>query len=178
MLKQGRKVIVIDPNKCTGCHSCELACSIKHFAKCSPLLSRIRIQEFRDVNTYIPITCLGCEDAPCIKVCPMGARVRLESGAVVTNEDACIGCRACIYTCPFGAPVVNPESGKTMSCDLCNDDEMGPWCVKACTMQGALQFVDIEKCARNAGQDFAFTLKEEYKPTVVQEEKGFSVGFG
>jgi Fe-S-cluster-containing dehydrogenase component len=38
---------------------------------------------------------------------------------VVTDEDRCIGCRACAYICPFGAPVVNPDSGKTMTCDLC-----------------------------------------------------------
>lgn len=104
-----RKVIVVDPDKCVGCHSCEMACSLKNFQKCSPLLSRIRIQEFREVNTYIPIVCQACENAACIKVCPMGARIRLESGAVITNESACIGCRACIYACPFAAPVVNLE---------------------------------------------------------------------
>jgi len=175
---QQRKVIVIDPDKCTGCHSCEMACSIKHFAKCSPLLSRIQIQEFRDVNTFIPITCVACEDAPCIKVCPMGARIRLESGAVVTNEDVCLGCRACIYTCPFGAPVIDPENGKAMSCDLCNDDLLGPWCVKACTMQGALQFVDIEKCSKTVGRGFAYTLKEEYAPQAVQKEAEASFSFG
>jgi len=178
MSRQEKKVIVIDPGKCTGCHSCEMACSIKHFGKCSPLLSRIVIQEFRDVNTFIPITCVGCENAPCIKVCPMGVRIRLESGAVITNEDACIGCRTCIYACPFGAPVVNPENGKAMSCDLCDGDELGPWCVKACTMQGALQFVDIEKCSKERGRGFAYTLKEEYKPQVTQEESRSTFSFG
>jgi len=173
-----KKVIVIDPDKCVGCHSCEMACSLKNFQKCSPLLSRIRIQEFRDVNTFIPIVCQACEDATCIKVCPMGARIRLESGAVVTNESACIGCRACIYACPFAAPVINLETGKTMTCDLCGN-EAEPWCVKSCTMQGALKFVSKEQVSKDLSRKFAWKLKEQFQPQQLTEEKdgpGFSWG--
>jgi len=170
-----RKVIVVDPDKCVGCHSCEMACSIKHFNVCSPYYSRIRIQEFREVNTFIPVTCQACEEASCITVCPMNARYRLESGAVVTDEERCIGCRACIYSCPFGAPVVNPDTGKVMSCDLCLDDELGPWCVKACTMQKALQFVDAADAATAKGREWARLLKEEYQPPGAGEDEfGFS----
>lgn len=172
------KVIVIDPDKCAGCHSCEMACSMKHFSKCHPNYSRVRIHEFRDVNTFIPITCQACDDAPCMKVCPMGARVRLESGAVVTNDDACIGCRACVYACPMGAPAVNPETGKTMTCNLCEGEEK-PWCVRACTMQGALQCVPKYQVSRVMGRKFAWILKDEYKPQGVKEEEqkfGFSFG--
>lgn len=164
MALKEEKVIVVDPDKCVGCHSCEMACSVKHFNKCHPYYSRIRIQEFRDVNTFVPILCQACEDASCMKVCPMNARTRLLSGAVVTDENRCIGCRACVYACPFGAPVVNPENGKTMSCDLCVDDEKGPWCVKACTMQGALNFVYAEDAARAKGRDWAKLLKEQLGP--------------
>lgn len=171
------KVLVIDPDKCTGCHSCEMACSMKHFGKNHPNYSRIRIQEFRDINTFIPITCQGCEEAPCMKVCPMGARMRLESGAVVTNEDACIGCRACIYVCYCGAPVINPETGKTMTCNLCEGDEMGPWCVKACTMQKALQFVPKEQVSKVAGKSFAWAMKEEFKPQAAKDDDKFGFSF-
>ena len=176
MTLRQEKVIVIDPSKCVGCHSCEMACAMKHFGVCHPYYSRIRIQEFRNVNTYVPITCQACEDAACIKVCPMNARIRLESGAVVTDEEKCIGCRACVYACPFGAPVIHPENGKTMSCDLCMDDELGPWCVKACTMQQALKFVDVRDAARAKGRDFAAMLKDQHEPPH-QEETEFSFSF-
>lgn len=164
-MQKKEMVIVIDPAKCTGCHSCEMACSMAHFGKSSSLLSRIRITEFREVNTFIPITCHVCEEALCIKVCPLGARIRLESGAVITNEEVCIGCRACIYACPFGAPVVNPESGKTMSCDQC-DGEEEPWCVKACIMQGALIYAPKCQASNVKARSFAMSLKDEYKPQV------------
>ena len=175
-MQKGEMVIVINPEKCTGCHGCEMACSMAHFGKTSSLLSRLRITEFREVNTFIPITCQACEESLCIKVCPMGARHRLDSGAVVTNEDACIGCRACIYACPFGAPVVNPESGKTMSCDQCVDEEE-PWCVRACVMQEALRYVP--KCQASAvkARSFAWTLKEEYKPKGIKEDGGTGFSF-
>ncbi|MDD2388551.1 MAG: 4Fe-4S dicluster domain-containing protein [Desulfobacterales bacterium] len=170
------KVLVIDPDKCTGCHSCEMACSAKHFGKCSPYLSRIRIHDFGMVGTYVPVTCQACEDAPCIKVCPMNARIRIESGAVITDESKCIGCRACTYACPFGAPVINPESGKTMSCDLCMDDELGPWCAKACTLQEAIRFVNIEDAARARGRDMASIIKKEIEPPA-QDDGDFVFSF-
>ena len=174
-MKTSEKVIVIDPDKCVGCHSCEMACSMQHYGKCSPLLSRIRIQEFREVNTFIPITCQSCEAATCMKVCPMGARIRLESGAVVTNEEACIGCRACTYSCFMGAPVVNPENGKTMTCDHCGGNEE-PWCVRACTMNEALKFMPKYQSSNNMARKFAAILKEEYKLQGSKDEKtsGFS----
>jgi len=169
------KIIVVDPDKCTGCHSCEMACSIKHFGLCGPNYSRVRVQEFREVNTFIPVMCQACVEAICIKVCPMNARVRLGNGAVVTDEDKCIGCKACIHACPFGAAVVNPDTGKTMSCDLCEDDELGPWCVKACTMQEALKYMDASDAAKARGRDWAKSLKKDYEvPTTKEEEFGFS----
>lgn len=176
--EMNQMVVVIDPDKCAGCHSCEMACAMKHFQKSHPNYSRIRIQEFREVNTFIPVTCQACTDAPCIKVCPMGARLRLASGAVVTNEDACIGCRACIYVCPYGAPVINPENGKTMTCDLCGGEET-PWCVRACAMQKALTYVPKYKVSQVKGRGFAWQLKEEFKPKGAKEEQaqfGFSFG--
>jgi anaerobic carbon-monoxide dehydrogenase iron sulfur subunit len=176
MALKEEKVIVIDADKCTGCHSCEMACSIKHFGKNHSYLSRIRIQEFRDVNTFVPVVCQACEDAPCIKVCPMNARVRLDSGAVVTQDDKCIGCRACTYTCPFGASVANPENGKTMSCDLCMGDDLGPWCVKACTMQKALRFVRAQDAARAKGRDMARLIAEDLMPPK-QDENEFAFSF-
>jgi len=173
-----KKEITIDADKCTGCHGCEMACSIKHFLVCGTHYSRIRIQEFREVNTFVPIKCQACEDAACMEVCPMTARVRQENGAVVTDPLKCIGCHVCIQACPFGAVVVNPTDSKTMSCDLCDDDPMGPWCVKACTMQKALRFVDAKDAARGRAREWASKLKVEFQPPgSAQEETEFEFSF-
>lgn len=112
-----------------------------------------------------------------MKVCPTNARIRLESGAVVTNEDQCIGCRACTYACPFGAAVVNPENSKSMSCDLCMDDELGPWCVKACSMQKALQFVDSQDAAKTKGRGWANIVKKEFEPPAQEGDQEFGFSF-
>ncbi len=177
MALKEERIIVIDPDKCTGCHSCEMACSMKHFHLNNPLYSRIRIHEFRDVNTFIPVMCQACEDAPCMKVCPMNARIRLESGAVVTDENLCIGCKACISACPFGAPVINPDTGKTISCDLCMGDELGPWCVFACTMQEALRFVDAKDAAKAKGRQWAKITAQGYEPPAVSKDIEWGASF-
>jgi Fe-S-cluster-containing hydrogenase component 2 len=156
-----------------------MACSIRHFSLCSPYYSRIRIHEFRDVNTFIPVTCQACDDAPCIKVCPQDARLRLDSDAVVTVESKCIGCNTCIFACPFGAPVVNPDTGKPMTCDRCEDDELGPWCVKACTMQQALTFKSDIDASKARGRAWASTFKEKFEPPQGDEESSqFQFSFG
>jgi carbon-monoxide dehydrogenase iron sulfur subunit len=160
-----QKVITINPELCTGCLSCEAACSLKHDGKCGSTYSRIQIQEFREVNVFVPILCQHCEDAPCINVCPTGARMRTgTTGAVVTNEDLCIGCRACVYICPFGAPIIHPETGKAVTCDLC-EGESEPWCVRACTMQKALQFVPKEKAPTVKSRAYAKLYMEQLKPS-------------
>ncbi len=160
MSPKQEKVFIIDPDRCTGCHSCEMACSIKHFGVCSPRYSRIRIEEFPEINSYVPVVCQACEDPVCIRTCPMNGRLQLSSGAIVTDPDRCIGCRTCIYACPFGAPVVNPETGKVMSCDLCAGDELGPWCVMACEIQGALKYVDARKAGKGRSRESAGRFKK------------------
>lgn len=172
-----KKVIVIDPDKCTGCHSCEMACSIMHFGVCGSNYSRIRIHEFRDVNTYIPVMCQACEEPICAKICPVNARYRKENGTMVTDEDKCIGCKACINACPFGTVQINPVNNKTITCDLCDDHEYGPWCVKSCTMQQALKYVNAGDVAKARGREWARTLKNDYEvPDVNKDDFGYSFG--
>jgi len=147
-LKLENTYIFIDAARCTGCHLCEIACSMVHHGTCSPRHARIRIQEFNNPDQTIPILCQACDDAPCIKVCPVNARIRKSNQAVVSDEDRCIGCRACLYICHQGSPRINPSTGQAMTCDLCEHEESGPWCVAACRDEGALQFVDCEEYTR------------------------------
>ena len=149
-----QKIITIDPDLCTGCRSCEMVCSLGHDQMCGPLLSRITISQWGEISAYVPIVCQHCEEPVCETVCPTKARKRVpETGAMITDEKVCVGCKSCIYACPFGAPSVNPLMGKTMTCDLCAGD---PLCVLVC-MPGALQFTrseraSLEKKRRTASQ--------------------------
>lgn len=136
------KVPLIDPERCDGCKSCVMVCAIGHFGKADESFSRIRIEEFAESPHHVPVLCMACDEAPCIDVCPMNARVRSAGGWVETDPDRCIGCRACLYICPVAAPSIHPETGKSMSCDRCCKDPLGAWCEKACTLKGAIRFID------------------------------------
>ncbi len=52
---------------------------------------------------YFPVQCQQCENAPCVKVCPVKATWAEDDGIVVVDYDHCIGCRCCVAACPYGA---------------------------------------------------------------------------
>ncbi len=140
--------LLIDPQRCTGCARCMISCAMKHHNRVNPKLSRIRILHFEEQHLNVPIVCMACKKAPCIMVCPMNARKRQANGSVTTDTEVCIGCRACVYICPVGSPAINPYSGQTMTCDMCKDEEQGPWCVIACKDEGALTICKNDAATR------------------------------
>lgn len=171
-MKKRSRYIFINADLCTGCHLCEIACSMFHHSICNPRRSRIRVHELKNHEHhehhehYVPVICQACDEAPCIKVCPVNARGREENGTVTTNDEKCIGCRACVYICHLGSPVINPETGKTMTCDMCAEGNSEPWCVSACRFEGALQMFDYETFAlqqsrRRAGTFFKKPFKNK-----------------
>jgi len=164
MSRKTNPFILVDSDKCTGCGLCEMACSMLHHGILSPHRARLRVLRFDNGRRNVPVVCQACEDAPCIKTCPMNARRRSEHQAVVTDEERCIGCRACVYICPFGAPVVNPDNGKTLTCDLCADDDTHPWCVQACRDCGALKVVACEEAVVRKSRQRAEQAKTAYQP--------------
>ena len=70
---------------------------------------------------YMPVQCHQCDNAPCIKVCPVEATWKEADGIVVVDYDWCIGCRYCEAACPYHArrfnwtkpeisgPEINPD---------------------------------------------------------------------
>jgi carbon-monoxide dehydrogenase iron sulfur subunit len=135
-----QKVIAVDPNRCTGCRMCEMACSLHHEQACGRSSARVKVVKLELEGVDMPVLCEHCASAPCMAVCPTGALVRDEcTGAVVLLEQLCIGCRMCALACPFGAIGVDPRGERVsiLKCDLCGGD---PQCVRFCE-PGALQFV-------------------------------------
>jgi Fe-S-cluster-containing hydrogenase component 2 len=138
------KVYTIDPNKCTGCHLCEMACSYKHHKTFSAELSNIRVESNEDKAFHVAAKCMQCEEAYGIKACVSGALYKDHiTGAIQIDRNKCIGCKACVMACPFGAVSLIKAKGKLSIsiCDLCSGD---PECVKVCRGK-AIDYVDEGK---------------------------------
>ncbi len=136
------RFILADPEKCIGCHTCEVACMMSHQDAAAPdaLTSRIRVVKGGTFTTAVG--CHQCEDAPCANVCPTGA-IRRTAGAWLVDQARCIGCKSCMVACPFGAMQIRyvAERARALKCDLCAHREGGPACVEACPTR-ALSCVD------------------------------------
>lgn len=128
--------------KCIGCKSCELACSLANDGQLNPSLSRITEITFIEGKYPLPYnfvsTCRQCADAPCLSSCPTQAisRLRNKTKTVVIDRDACIGCGKCLDACPFGAMLFAGEARKAFKCELCGGS---PACAAICP-SGAIVF--------------------------------------
>ena len=131
------QVIKVDPEKCTGCHQCELWCGseIASVAKELPLSINEEPQPVPRVfveGKSFALQCRHCEEAPCLDACSNGTMRRdPETGLVYVHEPTCIGCWMCVMVCPFG--VITPSSifKVAVKCDRCRN--MGyPICAEAC----------------------------------------------
>ena len=164
--------LVIDLDTCVGCHACVVSCkgwNTENYG--SPLsdqepygadpsgtfLNRVHSYEVEPEEgqaqlVHFPKSCLHCEDAPCVSVCPTGASYkRKEDGIVLVNEVDCIGCGLCAWACPYGARELDAAEGVMKKCTLCVDriynenlpaDDRVPACVRSCP-SGARYFGDF-----------------------------------
>ncbi|KLU59303.1 anaerobic dimethyl sulfoxide reductase chain B [Peptococcaceae bacterium CEB3] len=143
---------VLDPNRCLGCGACVQACQINHPS--SPLAWRaIRTVEEQGPEGrrrfYLSTACNHCANPECMRVCPQGAYSKRRDGIVVHSAAKCTGCKSCVAACPFGAPRLNPLTGKAAKCQLCYervDQGQAPHCVRACPTR-ALQLQEIQSLA-------------------------------
>ena len=165
--------LIIDLDICVGCHACAVNCKEwntgGHMAPLTDLnpygkgqdgvwFNRIHAYEISpkyggvNMTTYFPKSCLHCEDAACVTVCPTGASYkRVEDGIVLVEESKCIGCKLCSWACPYGAREMDQAAGVMKKCTLCVDriynenlpeEDRVPSCVRTCP-SGARHFGDL-----------------------------------
>ena len=127
MKKRNIKSIIVDVDKCTGCRSCEMACSAFHsvprYSSINPARSRIRIfmDEIKDV--YVPVR--GGDYAPA----ECSGRNHYSISAKEYSE-----CAFCRSICPSRDWFKEPDSGLPLKCDMCEVTPPlpEPMCVQAC----------------------------------------------
>ncbi len=135
------KILVISPEKCLGCRSCELICSLNKIGEFNPGESAVDVLFCEQTAISVPVMCLQCENAACMKVCPVGAMTRNDDGSVAPDPQKCIVCKMCASACPMGNISVSSVKKKILKCDLCGGD---PGCAKVCP-SGAIQYVDVSE---------------------------------
>lgn len=93
----------IDLSKCIGCQYCIWTCQATNDVPLDEMRWNVGFPEKTEKGTdfYMTRPCLHCEEAPCVKVCPVGATWGREDGIVTMDYDRCIGCRYCEVACPY-----------------------------------------------------------------------------
>ncbi|RLA85463.1 MAG: (4Fe-4S)-binding protein [Deltaproteobacteria bacterium] len=128
------KAIKIQPEKCTGCRTCELYCAAYHatprYSHANPAKARIRVfvDELNDV--YLPII-----SGRYVAESECNIRYRVVIGG--RDYDECTFCRA---VCPSRKDFFDPDTGLPLLCDGCGEPmpEGGPMCVQACDQEALL----------------------------------------
>ena len=135
--KELMKYLFVVRENCTGCRSCEYACSLKHEGVVRPSAARLHVRKYHSVLD-VPVVCWQCDDVPCIKACPTTPKAIYKdekTNAIKFIDDkTCLGakCAKCIEACPAKFLRRHPDTGWPMFCDMCEGD---PECVKACAEQ-------------------------------------------
>ncbi|TMN22226.1 4Fe-4S dicluster domain-containing protein [Lentibacillus cibarius] len=169
--------MVIDLNRCIGCQTCVMACKVQNNVPDGMLWNRVlTMTEDEEVDgvegtypyvskQYVPVSCQHCENAPCVKVCPVEATYKDENGRVLIDYDRCIGCRYCMAACPYNVRVFRWEEavqhpnfkfgdgrvperkvGIVEKCTMCKeltDDGQEPRCVQCCPAEARI-FGDLD----------------------------------
>jgi len=149
------KVIGIDHEKCTGCGECEKVCSLFHTGADNPARARIKVVKWQNAERYLPTTCQNCEKPFCVEVCPTKACHRdFEHQRVLIDKDKCIGCKACIMACPFGAPLFDSEERVSIKCDFCDGN---PQCAASCEPK-AVYYVEADQVGQKRTRQTAQRL--------------------
>ncbi len=93
----------IDLEKCIGCQYCVWTCQATNNVPEDLMRWNVGFPEQTESGTDFFMTrpCLHCQEAPCVKVCPVGATWVREDGIVAMDYDRCIGCRYCEVACPY-----------------------------------------------------------------------------
>lgn len=154
------KVLMIHPDKCTGCKNCVAACAFTKEKQFRLTAARVHVFSWEREGISVPMMCQQCNDAPCVSVCPTGAMHR-QAGQTLVEYDLskCIRCRMCVQACPFGNAVYDSISDSILKCDNCGGD---PSCVKMCPSH-ALEFVEENISTRSRKKAFSKKLKEAFQ---------------
>jgi len=159
----------LNSNLCVGCKTCQMACKDKNSNELGINWRRVVtygggqwVKDPTHADLAFPnfvfgysvsVACNHCQNPKCLDVCPSGAINKREDGIVLIDQNRCIGCKYCIWACPYGAPQFDEKAGVMTKCNFCYDlidKGEDPACVDACPMR-CLDFGELEELRAKYG---------------------------
>jgi tetrathionate reductase subunit B len=179
------KTFFVDASICNGCYCCQIACKDEHvsndwspYAKPQPDTGQfwLKMNEYvrgtipKVKMHYVPMLCMHCDEAACIKVCKVdGAIEKRADGLVIIVPDKCTGCRACVDVCPYNAIYFNDDLNIAQKCTGCahllDNGWNEPRCVDACPNE-ALRFGEEADLKQRLGKAEVLHPEHGLKPRV------------
>lgn len=144
---RGLEEFFLDPQRCIGCHACEMACAECETNGQLAMIHVDYVDRAESPQTAVQV-CMHCEEPTCARVCPADAIAKDELGVVHSaNAARCIACSNCVLACPFGVPKKVEAMKLMMKCNLCYDRTSAgrrPMCATVCP-SGALWYGTRER---------------------------------
>jgi Fe-S-cluster-containing dehydrogenase component len=177
----------LDLGKCTGCGSCTIACKAEN--KTNPVLSPMSLTgagypdhvsyrwvihrengTFPDVRVdFVSMSCNHCADPACMKSCPVDAISKRDDGIVLIDNEKCVGCKYCIFACPYGAPQYNSTTRKVEKCTFCAhriDKGLEPACVTTCLGRTLSKVDNFNSSESGVNAPEGFSQKRHTNPCI------------
>ncbi len=147
--------MLYDATICVGCNACTNAC--RQWNETSPEIDErgtydaprelsadtytlIQLYKQDEEYSFVKRQCMHCVDPACVSGCPVSALQKTSAGPVIYDKDRCIGCRYCMYSCPFHVPRFEWETARfpvIAKCHFCYESRIlkglgGPACADRC----------------------------------------------
>ncbi|HEX3031848.1 MAG TPA: 4Fe-4S dicluster domain-containing protein [Bacillota bacterium] len=114
----GPILTIKQPECCTACYSCMLACAREVHNSLDPSYSALKVlPPVNELAPPVPVICQACEQPACAEACPAGALAVRKDGGVELREKQCKGCGSCAHSCSFG--VLKMAADQPIVCRHC-----------------------------------------------------------
>jgi formate dehydrogenase iron-sulfur subunit len=148
-----KAAILTDTTKCIGCNECAIACQrVNHLepdvARRWDLDDGLSARNWTSVvagpkGSFVRKQCRHCLQPACVSACPVGALSKTALGAVIYDNEKCMGCRYCMMACPYGIPRYDWDRTVPYirKCILCFDrlrSGRPPACTEACPAKATI----------------------------------------
>ena len=142
----------VDLDSCSGCKACVAACHNLNGLEEDELWRNVGM--LVGGNTELPViqhvtaSCHHCLEPACMSGCPVNAYEKDPITGIVEHlDDQCIGCKYCMFMCPYDVPTYSSKKGIVRKCNMCSDRLAvgeAPACVQACPHEA----IKIRKVSR------------------------------